>query len=129
MILSFKEQFVFPIKNGTKIHTIREDKANRWTKGREIHFWKGNPRNPATSYPFKHGTCRKVETVELNPNTKTFILNEQHRLYESGIRTIAFNDGFEDTDSFFEWFKAFTNDRGWFRGKLIHWTDICYVAL
>jgi len=38
MVLSFKSQFKKPIIDGTKIHTIREDKRNRWKSGNEIHF-------------------------------------------------------------------------------------------
>lgn len=41
MILSFKKQFSEPILKGTKIHTIREDKPNRWKPGNKIHFANG----------------------------------------------------------------------------------------
>lgn len=41
MILSFKEQFIPKILDGTKIHTIREDKKNRWEAGKKIHFATG----------------------------------------------------------------------------------------
>lgn len=46
MLLTFsKPQFKNLILDGTKIHTIRLDKTNRWKKGMKIHFWMGNPRN------------------------------------------------------------------------------------
>lgn len=38
MILGFKKQFVPKIKFGTKIHTIREDKHNRWKVGNKMHM-------------------------------------------------------------------------------------------
>lgn len=41
MILGFKPQFVQPIIDRTKIHTIREDKHNRWVPGKVIHMATG----------------------------------------------------------------------------------------
>ncbi|MBE7411382.1 MAG: hypothetical protein HS129_04840 [Leptospiraceae bacterium] len=41
MILGFKQQFIRPILDGTKIHTIREDVHNRWHVGNKIHFATG----------------------------------------------------------------------------------------
>jgi len=37
MVLAFKKRFVEPIKKGVKIHTIREDKTNRWKSGMKVH--------------------------------------------------------------------------------------------
>ena len=41
MILSFKPQFVPKILDGTKKHTIRADKHNRWHNKMTIHFATG----------------------------------------------------------------------------------------
>lgn len=46
MLLTFsKIQFIDRIISGQKVHTIRDDKFNRWKVGNKIHFWFGNPRN------------------------------------------------------------------------------------
>jgi len=46
MLLTFsRTTFRDRIRSGIKVHTIRDDKTNRWKVGNKIHFWLGNPRN------------------------------------------------------------------------------------
>lgn len=122
MILAFsKEQFVQKILDGTKIHTIREDKHSRWKPGMKIHFWKGNPRNvKANPYPFATGTVTKVDQIEIHytPDGKGLQWIEINGEVLRGVdklEELARNDGFDGLKSFMVWFKED------FKGKLIHW--------
>ena len=132
MILSFKKQFQQPILEGTKIHTIREDKPNRWKSGNKIHFATG-VRTPNYKC-FKEGKCASIQNIKI-----------KHCLGYSEIRidgTICFqifhhglgdiyewstdfekfvkNDGFNNIEDFFKWFNTD------FEGKIIHWTKFNY---
>jgi len=64
MIISFKPQFVPKILAGTKIHTLREDKTNRWQAGRKMHMYTG--RYTATDRQFvKKAECVSVRYISL----------------------------------------------------------------
>ena len=41
MVIGFHKQFVPLIKSGSKIHTIRIDKHNRWKAGMKMHMATG----------------------------------------------------------------------------------------
>ena len=133
MILGFKKQFVDKILNGTKIHTIREDRNNRWKTGNKIHFATGiRTRNYNQFY---QGTCKLVQDIEIihtTGYTQIFIDGNSYfdvfhhgfdNIYEYTqlLKEFAINDGFDTVESFFEWF-----DQD-FKGKLIHWTDFEYL--
>lgn len=148
MILSFKKQFKEPILNGTKIHTIREDKPKRWKAGNNIHAATGVRTKQFNC--FFTGKCistQKIEIRHFKDHVSLFLYsygneesedlstnsikefcryNKVRGRYEMGwtqsdlIERIAKNDGFKDLESFFKWF-----DRD-FEGIIIHWTDLTY---
>ena len=141
MILSFKPQFKEPILIGSKIHTIREDKNNRWSVGKIIHFATG-VRTKAYEQ-FDEGACKGVQVIEIeemimcaaeycfvhkfiDPKSnikhfKTFCVKiDNRKLSTDEIKALAKNDGFADANKFFEWFNCN------FKGKIIHWTDFRY---
>jgi hypothetical protein len=138
MILTFsKEQFVQRILEGTKIHTIREDKHDRWKPGMKIHFWKGNPRNvKANPYQFALGEVEKVQTIEIvwtDIVVKDFKGRFPHisvdgkplstDIGNDEYDKLAVNDGFSDWKGFGLWFKED------FTGKIIHWKQPVEVTL
>lgn len=119
MILSFKKQFVDPIKNGTKIHSIREDKHGRWKAGRKIHG--------ATGVRTKNYNCFFEEVCKSTQNFEivydedlVFIFINNVIAHQDQIEQLAKNDGFDSLEEFFKWFN------GDFKGKIIHWTDFKY---
>ena len=143
MVLGFEPQFVEPILDGTKIHTIREDKHNRWKPGMKIHFATGV--RIKNYHQFKTAVCVSVQEIRINwrdifidgkslnhiipfihvgytkllegNSLKMYIPNEMISINEYRLAT---NDGFESIDDFRKWFnKDFT-------GKIIHWTDFKY---
>lgn len=119
MILTFsREQFVQAIIEGRKIHTIRMDRKNRWHPGRQIHFWKGNPRNTSKNpYHFATGFVTKVERIRIqyHDNGQFVVMIGGRPLTPEDIELTARRDGFNSIKSFKVWFNED------FDGKLIHW--------
>lgn len=133
MILSFKKQFIEPILSGSKIHTIREDKNNRWISGRSIQFADGV--RTKLYNEFKTGTCFRTQEIEFKwTKHNAGLVSESWgvRVFIDGINVInsdntidqlAWNDGFKNRKEFFEW-EAWNKKN--FKGKIIHWTDLKY---
>ena len=121
MVLGFKTQFVPKILGGSKIHTIREDKMNRWQKGVKIHFATGvRTKNYAQ---FMEGVCCFNQAVILCPERQEILLGlngQMHLLDISKNLTFAQNDGFDTEQDFWGWFNKP------FMGVVIHWTQFVY---
>lgn len=133
MILSFsKQQFLERIITRSKKHTIREDNANRWKVGCIIHFWRGSPRN-VKNMPYHFGIANVVDVkrivIENNDLGKRVIIqgynvskNRWKELTREQIHELAVNDGFDNTDEFWQFFdKDMT-------GKLIYWDNFIAIA-
>lgn len=132
MVLGFKKQFVAKILDGTKIHTIREDKNRRWKPGNDIHFATGVRTKEYKQ--FHKGKCSKVDEIEIiwnHPFRADFnssscvmvdgkgyfsVIVNNRRLGYSEICQLAKNDGFSNVNEFAEWFNSS------FKGRLIHWS-------
>lgn len=124
MNLSFHEEFVPKILDGTKIHTIRADKSNRWKAGQLIHFCTGL-RTKAYRC-FKKDTCKSTQDIEIKWSSGIAlryvnpIIKIDGKLFiEHDV--LANNDGFATRNHFYAWFKKD------FTGKIIHFTDFRYV--
>lgn len=109
------------ISNIQKIHTIRKDSRGRWKEGKKIEMIM-NGKIFFTSEVTKIQRI-KIKKVDIHPDQigpKSFplvMVDGQILNYEQTFE-LAWNDGFKDVKSFFEYF----NEP--FEGKLIHWTDI-----
>ncbi len=142
MILGFKKQFVEPILNGTKIHTIR--KGNRWKPGvkaqmatgvrtknyhcfkeveivsvQDIHFW------ITGGVKFGNGLAIRSDIINMHCAIDT------NKLVTYDLcKELAANDGFHHfdhmimVDEFLHWFLP--NRESIFKGQIIHWTDKTY---
>lgn len=128
----------FPIQ--PKLHTIREDKPNRWKAGRKIemvyrgagysivdHFNKGIPElEKCVSVQLIHlwWTALAKTQDERDRNVghqlKLNCIVDGKRLNDQELTTLAINDGFTSLDQFKRWF---SKD---FYGKIIHWTSLKY---
>lgn len=137
MILGFKEHFVCKIKKHTKIHTIREDKHNRWRVGNTIHFATGV--RTKNYKQFGEDVCRSVQSIMIKHRGGKYMclsfdnetgvwIDGELRFTITGIihngtdfmNLLAKNDGFKNYDEFFQWFNKD------FQGKIIHWTKFKY---
>jgi hypothetical protein len=116
-----------------KLHTIREDKNNRWKEGTKIDFFI-NCRQP-TMFRFAPVlpvvSVQKIEVIEMSwvrdefcyqkENGKLFVIKIDNAfLPKKQLENLAQNDGFDTVADFFEYF---SED---FKGKIIHWTDLKY---
>lgn len=127
MVLGFKEIFVDKILSGSKIHTIREDKHNRWKPGKKIHFATGVR---TKSYKqFYEGICTGTQTIHISREdsygrTYVFISIDGKvplQVNNGQVQQLAKNDGFVNLRHFLDWF-----DVEDFQGKIIHWTKFRY---
>lgn len=137
MILGFKKQFTKKILNRTKIHTIREDKSNRWKVGNKIHF--ANGIRTKNYEQFKSGICKGIQEIEIKHRGGKYMclsfdnetgvwIDGELKFAITGIihngtdfmTTLAKNDGFKSYQEFFQWFNKD------FKGKIIHWTKFKY---
>jgi len=119
MILGFKIQFKDLILSGSKIHTVRGDKHDRWQPGKIIHFVIGA--RTKNYNQFKIGKC--ISTQFISIEKKEFgqeIGIDGQYLFPSEMMTLAKNDGFDSIERFLDFFP------GDFSGKIIHWTDFKY---
>lgn len=125
-IEKFGESIYVGVLDCPKIHTIREDKTNRWKKGNKIHFVIHN----RTKDRFQFAPvieCTGVQKVRIMPkDKKVYIQYSIHRgkslwkLPDYVIEDLAINDGFDSVEDFWAFF-----DKP-FSGKIIHWTEYSY---
>lgn len=136
MLLTFsKTEFRTLIRNGVKVHTIRDDKHNRWKVGTKIHFWLGNPRNTrgkAKPYQFGVGEVSRIERIRMDFSygedwqRDVVYIGEEIRLNKNEeLNDLAINDGFENWEQMKQWF---LNDDGQYFGKIIFWKNFKLVA-
>lgn len=132
-----------PFMEKPKIHTIREDKKERWKVDNNIHFIINN----RTSKRFQFAPISKVkaiQTIEINSrfgyasleiviDGKIFAqyhYNHDEPKNLKGLVQFIRNDGFDGKDdrelitNFRNFFINHTNDI--FKGKIIHWTNFSY---
>lgn len=125
MLLTYShERFPLLITNGVKIHTIREDKHQRWKPGMKIHHWMYNPRHTFRNpYPFlqdRGDVLVSKQKIDVEPLIKMIRIDGDHFLNDQQMDELAFNDGLENTRVLFTWFKES------FSGWILHWTDKRY---
>ncbi len=131
MLLTFsKTQFVDRIASGAKVHTIREDRHDRWKVGNKIHFWFRNPRNTKGKekpYQFGTGEVSRVETIRIDfailegRQLDTVYIGDDIILQsEAELNALAENDGFDNWWQMKLWF---VNIDGQYFGKIIFWKN------
>lgn len=120
---------IYPIVKA-KLHTIREDKNDRWKTGKKIDFYinvrKPNmlrfaPVLPVVSTQSVFMTYYHSDIIQISVNGRElFGYNERLEL--------AINDGFDSWENFFNYFYPIiqASEDKYFSGKIIHWTDFKY---
>lgn len=103
--------------DGHKLHTIREDKRDRWKVGSMIHFWVKRPDGDNLQFAPCHRVT-SIQKIEILPgDDDDFVVQlDGKELTPMEVLHLAWADGFLNTEDFLEYFgkKPFT-------GKLIHW--------
>lgn len=124
------KKFLYSSGFEPKIHTIREDKNNRWRVGNKIHFVINN-RQPNRFQFAPVIECTGVQIIEIE-----YIDYYKEGVYEYirevtidgrllsniEVEVLAQNDGFKNADEFFSYFSNYE----YFKGKIIHWTNKKY---
>lgn len=108
-----------------KIHTIREDKSDRWQEGKIIDFFINN----RTKNAFRFAPRLPVISTQTIFMSKDYdggivISIDAKILDDRDKERLAINDGFENYQAFHDYFYPQLNDN--FTGKIIHWTDFRY---
>ena len=117
-----------------KIHTIREDKKQRWQPGNLIHAVINNrTKNMLQFTPVMK--CKSTQHIIITCTKKVWSVYIDGNIYACHqkeladkpqtrcialLTQLAHNDGFETMEDFFSYFQ-----KG-FSGKIIHWTDLKY---
>lgn len=124
-----------------KLHTIREDKNDRWKPGTKIDFFI-NCRQPTM---FRFAPVLPVVSVQEVFMTKkgneieitvakvgSYLGGDDTYLYYEAKKELALNDGFDSYEEFKQYFFDRIEENwkkygsNWFKGKIIHWTDLKY---
>ena len=133
----------FALKNGgyrmpkfeqtPKLHTIREDKNDRWKVGMKVHPVYNN--RTKDRYQFAPTfECKGIQRIEIihfkmtipQGLVKVWIKIDGKLFYDiddtliENLKLLAKNDGFKSIDEFFGYFNKD------FKGKIIHFTDLKY---
>jgi hypothetical protein len=122
--------FVAKDKLSPKLHTIREDKNDRWKAGTKIDFFincrQKNMFRFAPVLPVVSTQKVEIKWIGFNNGFRPCIWIDKKLIYDlAGINKkqmleLAQNDGFDTIEDFFRYF-----DKD-FKGKIIHWTDLKY---
>lgn len=128
MLLGFIKMMKAPILKGTKIHTIREDKGERWYEGVKIHMCTGARTKHCDVFKSDE-VCTGTQEVFMSYDWMLHISIDDRELYHPEKELLAKNDGFETYADFEAFFLAQCNkkDDNTFSGRLIHWTDFRYT--
>ena len=149
MVLGFTQtydgkptNFIEKIGDNIKIHTLREDKNDRWKQGRLIQFSTGVRTKKYKQHYEK--VCTGIQNVHITlPFTKIIPFAADMNIYINGEllnplenHSFILNDGFTNELDFMRWFfYEKKKNRGkitWkqktdtWRGKIIHWTQLRY---
>lgn len=132
--VAFSSEYVPPNMNfyvkskcKPKLHTIREDKSNRWRKDINIDFYI-NARQPSM---FRFAPTVKVistQRIFMTYDNGLEISINGTQLNNIEIKQLAINDGFDSINDFDDYFEKaiLANEDKAFSGKIIHWTDLRY---
>lgn len=113
-----------------KIHTIREDKNERWKPGviidffinvRQKNMFRFGPKIPVVSTQRVYMSYKYNDIIEITVDD-TYLYGHHER------EQFAINDGFDNWDDFFNYFygKVRAAPDGFYKAKLIHWTSKRY---
>lgn len=121
-ILNFKKQFVEPIMEGSKVHTIRVFKVpGRIRKGQLLYCQTGSRFKPTR---FSVLPAMRVREVTLSRDTVSVWNENGDGFVVPPLDLFAQADGFKDWAEMRDWFdKEYGSDRGPLSGVLVQWAE------
>jgi hypothetical protein len=129
------------INHRPKLHTIREDKNDRWEAGTKIDFFinvrkkdmfRFAPVLPVVSTQEIFMTKKGNEIEITVAKVGSYMGGDDTYLYHKAKEELARNDGFDNYEEFKQYFFDRIEENwkrygsNWFKGKIIHWTDLKY---
>jgi hypothetical protein len=126
----YSKDFESRTVHNPKLHTIREDKNERWKPGTKIDFFincrQKNMFRFAPVLPVV--STQKVEIIWIgfSDGYRPWVKIDNKNIYtidridSDKMQQLAQNDGFDTIEDFFAYFNKD------FKGKIIHWTDLKY---
>lgn len=126
--------FIAKDKLPAKLHTMRQDKADRWKAGNKIDFFincrqkdmfRFAPVLPVVStqkveIKWFEWFGKKMVRVWIDDKSFACVKFDNEMIITGHILQLAQNDGFDKVEGFFAYFNED------FKGKIIHWTDLRY---
>lgn len=111
-----------------KLHTIREDKKDRWKTGTNIDFYIDVRKKNMLRFAPVLPVVSTQQIIIKHDTVKTGVWSLDSTIYIDGkivldpaiYLKIAHYDGFDSIPDFFNYFNKD------FKGKIIHWTDLKY---
>ena len=130
MILNFKPVNILPVQTGTKIHSMREDKHNRWKVGMDIQFYTGARTKWQKKFR-KDGKCLGLQKVQMyQGSVGRMICIDGRIIVDKEKLELAKNDGFKNVEGMIRFFipeiPLDPSKMNEWHGRLIHWTDKKY---
>jgi hypothetical protein len=126
-------EFIRKITEGIKIHTLREDKKNRWKSGMKIHMCSGSryKKNRCFDHTKTVKSIQQVRILAPTRGPRPYIIKIDRRiLTHSETSLLAKNDGFDASCDFYRFFLPLSSTKNNYNRrkvlKLIHWTDLKY---
>ncbi|WP_297096425.1 hypothetical protein [uncultured Draconibacterium sp.] len=110
-----------------KLHTMREDKKDRWRPGMKIHAYVFNrTKNMFQFVPVLE--CKAIQDVFMTLSVVNGfeVSVDDSYLYYADIETLAINDGFKNSATMQDYFFPKRCRYDEWSGKIIHWTDLKY---
>lgn len=116
--LNFKKEFVPAIESGEKKHTIRKMRKRPFQKGDTVYLY----------YGMRTNACRKLGEGKVHQVVEIWIednavylgwVNSRYKLTLNETETLAIGDGFDNIESFFDFFRSTYSLP--FHGQLIKW--------
>lgn len=139
--LIFNTLYTPVYKGYPKLHTIREDKSERWKPGMMIDFFIGTrtknmfrfaPHVQVVSTQEIFMTRRGTDIEITISKANSYIGGDDFYVYHDTKVLLARNDGFDSYSDFVKYFYEIIEENGkktgnyWFKGKIIHWTNFKY---
>ena len=116
-LLNFKPQFVQPIREGRKRHTIRAERKIPVKAGDKLYLYSGLRQKGAYRILPEPVICSRVESIEINAKTTGMVTVGGVPLDYDEREGLAFADGFQNWDEML----SFWEGRLPFKGNIIHW--------